>query len=144
MPTLEPVVATVSWHTDMYGSLDLLYIRVSLGRETRCLVFWTCSVRNPTHRTTVHPEPASPLHNRLKEDLDSTTSHLLYLSLGNFICRQVRSSVCRQVRSTCLCVILRGRQKFLPVSYTNTTCHHLVQRKVLLWRTSVKKTKWNL
>ncbi|XP_008303759.1 protein FAM188B2 [Stegastes partitus] len=25
---------------------------------------------------------------RLKEDLDSTTSHLLYLSLGNFVCRQ--------------------------------------------------------
>ncbi|XP_036937234.1 inactive ubiquitin carboxyl-terminal hydrolase MINDY-4B [Acanthopagrus latus] len=25
---------------------------------------------------------------RLKKDLDSTTSHLLYLSLGNFVCRQ--------------------------------------------------------
>ncbi|KAG8001725.1 Inactive ubiquitin carboxyl-terminal hydrolase MINDY-4B, partial [Nibea albiflora] len=25
---------------------------------------------------------------RLKDDLDSTTSHLLYLSLGNFVCRQ--------------------------------------------------------
>ncbi|XP_039987255.1 inactive ubiquitin carboxyl-terminal hydrolase MINDY-4B, partial [Xiphias gladius] len=25
---------------------------------------------------------------RVKEDLDSTTSHLLYLSLGNFVCRQ--------------------------------------------------------
>lgn len=31
-----------------------------------------------------------PLSPRLKEDLDSTTSHLLYLSLGNFVCRQVR------------------------------------------------------
>nr|XP_040034586.1 inactive ubiquitin carboxyl-terminal hydrolase MINDY-4B [Gasterosteus aculeatus aculeatus] len=26
--------------------------------------------------------------NRLKEDLDSTTSHLLYLRVGNFVCRQ--------------------------------------------------------
>lgn len=30
------------------------------------------------------------LSHRLKEDLDWTTSHLLYLSLGNFVCRQVR------------------------------------------------------
>lgn len=30
------------------------------------------------------------LSRRLKEDLDSTTSHLLHLSLGNFVCRQVR------------------------------------------------------
>lgn len=33
-----------------------------------------------------------PVSSRLREDLDSTTSHLLYISLGNFVCRQVRSS----------------------------------------------------
>ena len=31
-----------------------------------------------------------PLPHRLKEDLDSTTSHLPYLSMGNFVCLQVR------------------------------------------------------